>query len=82
VVFEELVQQIPPRGRPGCEFNQAAVGLARIRERLPLPDLDVQKPLAAASVGQPERLSFAVVEVEDVRHLVDDVVGEGSSVAW
>ncbi|QRK08621.1 nucleotidyl transferase AbiEii/AbiGii toxin family protein [Archangium violaceum] len=57
--------------RPG---HHARVGLARVRERLALPVLDVEQPLLRTRLAEAERAALAVVE--DVCRLVDDEVGE------
>jgi hypothetical protein len=59
--------------------DDAGVGLARVRERLALPELDVEQPFLSARLAQPDRPSLAVVE--DVRGLVDDEIRERASAA-
>jgi cation diffusion facilitator family transporter len=54
--------------RGTAEFEDAAVGLAGVRERLALDEIDVQQPVASPDFGQSDRPPLAVVK--DMRRLV------------
>jgi hypothetical protein len=58
-------------------LHDPAVPLAGIGERLPLPELQLQQPLAGSSLSQTGRLPLAVMK--NVSRLMDDEVFDAAS---
>src|SRR2546427_7406427 len=86
VTVDTLVRRAPPGGEflderqarraRLAQLDDPGVRLEGIREGLPLPERDVEEPLAASRLREPGGSTLAVVE--DVRSLVDHEVLEAA----